>query len=188
MRILIVFIFLIITVGCSKEPSLLDRCVATNSEEVNYYDKFVTFHKEHVRLRDIFISSVKPAEYYGLDIESLSVFTFNAEQNRYYWDRKWSRANHPNCKTCSDAPSWEEPWNNYLKHLSDFIYYLNETELEIKRNHGIEFSREFDDRFAWVSQDLLTEDVLKKIKLIEVKGIESMKYKAAVFCASQGIH
>ena len=117
----LVFIFLIITVGCSKEPSLLDRCVATNSEEVNYYDKFVTFHKEHVRLRDIFISSVKPAEYYGLDIESLSVFTFNAEQNRYYWDRKWSRANHPNCKTCSDAPSWEEPWNNYLKHISDFI-------------------------------------------------------------------
>ena len=123
MRILIVFIFLITTVGCSKEPSLLDRCVATNSEEVNYYDKYLPFHKEHLRLNNIFISSVKPDEYYG-DIESLSAVTFEAEMHRDFWDMKCSRGDDH--KACGDAPSWEEPWNNYFKHLSDFKGSLNE--------------------------------------------------------------
>ena len=187
MRILIVFI-LITTVGCSKEPSLLDRCVATNSEEVNYYDKFLNFHKEHLRLNNIFISSFKPDEYYGTDIESLSAVTFDADVHRGYWDMQWSRAKNPNCKTCRDAPSWEEPWNNYFKHFYDFVDSLNETENQINNNHIREFSREFDDNFAWLSQDLLTEDALKKIKLLEARGIESAKDKAVMICASQGIY
>ena len=185
MRILIVFIFLITTVGCSKEPSLLDRCVATNSEEVNYYDKYLPFHKEHLRLNNIFISSVKPDEYYG-DIESLSAFTFEAEMHRDYWDMKCSRGDDH--KACGDAPSWEEPWNNYFKHLSDFKGSLNETENEIYGNHIKEFGIEFDKNYTLLYQDLLTEDALKKIKLLEAKGIESAKDKAVMICASQGIY
>ena len=61
MRVLIVFIFLITIVGCSKdkEPSVLERCIATNSEEVNYYDKFVPHFKEVLRLNDIVNEAIK---------------------------------------------------------------------------------------------------------------------------------
>ena len=62
MRILIVFIFLIITVGCSKEPSLLDRCVATNSEKVNYYDKFDTHIEKIIRFEKIFEEELASGE------------------------------------------------------------------------------------------------------------------------------
>ena len=73
MRVLIVFIFLITIVGCSKEPSVLERCIATNSEEVNYYDKFVPFFKEALRLNDIVKKAVENnnEEEYQLSVQNL---------------------------------------------------------------------------------------------------------------------
>ena len=77
MRVLIVFIFLITIVGCSKdkEPSVLERCIATNSEEVNYYDKFVPHFKEVLRLNDIVNEAIKNnnEEEYLLSVQNLDL-------------------------------------------------------------------------------------------------------------------
>ena len=75
MRVLIVFIFLITIVGCSKEPSVLERCIATNSEEVNYYDKFVPFFKEALRLNDIVNEAIENnnEEEYQLSVQNLNL-------------------------------------------------------------------------------------------------------------------
>ena len=75
MRVLIVFIFLITIVGCSKEPSVLERCIATNSEEVNYYDKFVPHFKEALRLNDIVNEAIENnnEEEYQLSVQNLNL-------------------------------------------------------------------------------------------------------------------
>ena len=62
-------------VGCSKEPSVLERCIATNSEEVNYYDKFVPFFKEALRLNDIVNEAIENnnEEEYQLSVQNLNL-------------------------------------------------------------------------------------------------------------------
>ena len=39
MRVFIVFILFITILSCSKEPSLLDRCIEANTEEINLLNK-----------------------------------------------------------------------------------------------------------------------------------------------------
>jgi len=51
MRALILIISLITIVSCGKEPSLLDKCITSNQEEFNFFDKWRTWGKENIQLQ-----------------------------------------------------------------------------------------------------------------------------------------
>ena len=51
MRALILIISLITIVSCCKEPSLLDKCITSNQEEFNFFDKWRTWGKENIQLQ-----------------------------------------------------------------------------------------------------------------------------------------
>ena len=55
MRVLILFISLITIVSCSKEPSLLDKCIASNLEDRGEFDllnKYIPYNKASRKLWD----------------------------------------------------------------------------------------------------------------------------------------
>ena len=53
----LLFLPLLLIASCSEEPSLLDRCIEANIEEVNFENKFLNSRPEAIKLM---------RKYYGI--------------------------------------------------------------------------------------------------------------------------